>query len=101
MTTPEAFANALAATHYAIAAAITSAYPRAPVPVAPAVPDDFDWSELDAFVHHLGFTADESDAAQHLYRLLFAVHRIAYREGAGRNSPWGPARLNLRQHPEE
>ncbi|MFI6156025.1 hypothetical protein ACIBCA_25455 [Kitasatospora sp. NPDC051170] len=98
MIAPDPFANAIAATHYAIAASINTVFPLAAMPV---VPDDFDWPELDTLVHHLGFVADESDAAQHLYRLLFAVHRIAYREGAGRNSPWLPTRLNPRETPEE
>ncbi|MFJ6775422.1 hypothetical protein ACIQOV_31415 [Kitasatospora sp. NPDC091257] len=64
------------------------------VPVAPPVPDDFDWPALEDFVHHLGFAADDSDTALNLYRLLFAVQRIAYREAAGRNSPWQATRLH-------
>ncbi|MGW2372796.1 hypothetical protein [Kitasatospora sp. NPDC001683] len=88
-----AVANALAAAHYAVAAAFNS---LSPAPVTPPVPDDFDWPQLEAFVFHLGFAADESDAALDLYRLLFAVQRIAYREAAGRNSPWPATRLTPR-----
>ncbi|MFE4397239.1 MULTISPECIES: hypothetical protein [Streptomycetaceae] len=73
--------NALAASHYA---------------VAPPVPDDFDWPKLETFVHDLGFAADDSDTALNLYRLLFAVQRVAYREAAGRNSPWQATRLHPR-----
>ncbi|MGW3076813.1 hypothetical protein [Kitasatospora sp. NPDC001132] len=88
-------ANALAAANYAVAAAFNALFG---VAVAPPVPDDFDWPKLDAFVHHLGFAADDSDTALNLYRLLFAVQRIAYREAAGRNSPWSAARLSPRPH---
>ncbi|MFE6056532.1 hypothetical protein ACFQ6N_37815 [Kitasatospora sp. NPDC056446] len=86
-------ANALAAANYAVAAAFNT---LAIAPVAPPVPDDFDWPELESFIHDLGFAADDSDAALNLYRLLFAVQRIAYREAAGRNSPWLATRLNPR-----
>ncbi|MFE5583315.1 hypothetical protein [Kitasatospora sp. NPDC056531] len=90
-----AVANALAATHYAVAAAFNS---LAATPVTPPVPDDFDWPDLESFVFRLGFAADGSDTALNLYRLLFAVQRIAYREAAGRNSPWLASRLNPRAH---
>ncbi|MFJ2575360.1 hypothetical protein [Kitasatospora aureofaciens] len=95
MSDPHAnpLANALAATNYAVAAAFNALGPTA---VTPATPDDFDWPELEAFIHQLGFDADHSDAALNLYRLLTAVQRIAYREGAGRNPTWSPARLNPR-----
>ncbi|MET8544570.1 hypothetical protein ABZW03_28595 [Kitasatospora sp. NPDC004799] len=88
-------ANALAAANYAVAAAFNTVFG---VAVAPPVPDDFDWPELETFVHHLGFAADDSDTALNLYRLLFAVQRIAYREAAGRNTPWDATRLNPRSH---
>ncbi|MFJ6622657.1 hypothetical protein ACIQOW_34385 [Kitasatospora sp. NPDC091335] len=88
--------NALAAANYAVAAAFNA---LSGVSVAPAVPDDFDWPGLETFVHRLGFAADDSDTALNLYRLLFAVQRIAYREGAGRNSPWLATRLNSRPQP--
>ncbi|MER7669435.1 hypothetical protein ABTY61_13310 [Kitasatospora sp. NPDC096128] len=87
--------NALAAAQYAVAAAFNSLSPI-PTPVTPPVPDDFDWPTLEAFVFHLGFAADDSDAALNLYRLLFAVQRIAYREAAGRNAPWPATRLGPR-----
>ncbi|MFJ2191488.1 hypothetical protein ACIOJE_26750 [Kitasatospora sp. NPDC087861] len=87
---PDPLANALAATHYAVATAFNALVPG----TAPPVPDDFDWRELEAVIYHLGFAADESDAALNLYRLLAAVQRIAYREAAGRNSTGHPARLN-------
>ncbi|WP_395295870.1 hypothetical protein ACF9IK_22120 [Kitasatospora hibisci] len=83
--------NALAATHYAVAAAFNAHTGGTPVPPAP---DDFDWRQLEAFVHRLGFEADHSDATLNLYRLLTAVQRIAHREAAGRNTDWHPARLN-------
>ncbi|MFF2748749.1 hypothetical protein ACFVVA_24825 [Kitasatospora sp. NPDC058048] len=86
-------ANALAAANYAVAAAFNTVFG---VAVAPPVPDDFDWPKLEDFVHHLGFAADDSDTALNLYRLLFAVQRVAYREAAGRNSPWHATRLNPR-----
>ncbi|WP_405361078.1 hypothetical protein OG535_22960 [Kitasatospora sp. NBC_00085] len=86
-------ANALAAAHYAVAAAFNA---HTATGCTPTVPDDFDWPQLEAFIHQLGYDADESDAALNLYRLLTAVQRIAYREGAGRNTTWHPARLNLR-----
>ncbi|MFD8784674.1 hypothetical protein [Kitasatospora sp. NPDC059599] len=92
-TPTPAVANALAATHYAVAAAFNT---LAGVPVTPPVADDFDWPDLETFIHHLGFAADDSETALNLYRLLFAVQRIAYREAAGRNSPWSAARLNPR-----
>ncbi|MFE6504360.1 hypothetical protein [Kitasatospora sp. NPDC057738] len=85
--------NALAAANYAVAAAFNTVFG---VAVAPPVPDDFDWPKLEDFVHHLGFAADDSDTALNLYRLLFAVQRVAYREAAGRNSPWLATRLNPR-----
>ncbi|MGW3183612.1 hypothetical protein ACWDD9_30485 [Kitasatospora sp. NPDC001119] len=85
--------NALAATHYAVAAAFNALFG---VAVAPPVPDDFDWPKLENFVHDLGFAADDSDTALNLYRLLFAVQRVAYREAAGRNSPWQATRLHPR-----
>ncbi|MEU6233558.1 hypothetical protein [Kitasatospora sp. NPDC047058] len=84
-------ANALAAATYAVAAAFNAHTGGTPVPPAP---DDFDWPQLEAFVHGLGFEADHSDAALNLYRLLTAVQRIAYREAAGRNTTWHPTRLN-------
>ncbi|MEU9041831.1 MULTISPECIES: hypothetical protein [unclassified Kitasatospora] len=90
---PDPLANALAATQYAVAAAFNA---LATDPVTPPVPDDFDWPDLESFVFNLGFAADDSDAALNLYRLLFAVQRIAYREAAGRNSPWLATRLNPR-----
>ncbi|MFJ9607208.1 hypothetical protein ACIRS1_12805 [Kitasatospora sp. NPDC101176] len=83
--------NALAATHYAVAAAFRDYAPTAGVP---AVPDDFDWPRLEAFLHRLGFEADHSVVALDLYRLLTAVQRIAYREAAGRNTAWPATRLN-------
>ncbi|WP_316526673.1 hypothetical protein [Kitasatospora brasiliensis] len=85
--------NALAAANYAVAAAFNALFG---VAVAPPVPDDFDWAELDTFVFDLGFAADDSETALNLHRLLFAVQRIAYREAAGRNSPWAATRLNPR-----
>ncbi|MFD7583162.1 hypothetical protein [Kitasatospora sp. NPDC059817] len=88
-------ANALAATHYAVAAAFNTLAPG----VAQPVPDDFDWRELEAFIFHLGFAADDSDAALNLYRLVTAVQRIAYREAAGRNAAGHPARLNPHLNP--
>ncbi|MBP0451383.1 hypothetical protein J5Y04_17785 [Kitasatospora sp. RG8] len=88
--------NALAAAHFAVAAAFNA---HARGDVTPAVPDDFDWPQLEAFIHQLGYEADESDAALNLYRLLTAAQRIAYREGAGRNTTWHPARLNPRPRP--
>ncbi|MFJ7276601.1 hypothetical protein [Kitasatospora sp. NPDC098663] len=92
---PNPLANALAATHYAVAAAFNTLAPGAARPV----PDDFDWRELEAFIFHLGFAADDSDAALNLYRLLTAVQRIAYREAAGRNAAGHPARLNPHLNP--
>ncbi|MEV7775377.1 hypothetical protein [Kitasatospora sp. NPDC086791] len=72
-------------------------YPMQPTdPRIRAYTDDFDWSELETFIHHLGFAADDSETALNFYRLLFAVQRIAYREAAGRNSPWSATRLNPR-----
>ncbi|MBO1417812.1 hypothetical protein, partial [Streptomyces sp. FH025] len=62
-----AVANALAATNYAVAAVFNA---LATGPVVPPVPDDFDWPELENFVHDLGFAADHSDVALNLYRLL-------------------------------
>ncbi|MGA5818404.1 hypothetical protein ACPC54_11155 [Kitasatospora sp. NPDC094028] len=91
--TPEAVANALAATRYAVAAAFNS---TSSTPATKPVPDDFDWPALEDFIHHLGIAADDSEAALNLYRLLMAVQRIAYREGAGRNSPFPATRLNSR-----
>ncbi|MEV7778836.1 hypothetical protein [Kitasatospora sp. NPDC088351] len=93
---PPPLANALAAAHYAVAAAF-DAY--ADHPCGPVVPDDFDWPELEAFLYELGYEADESDVALNLYRLLTAVQRIAYREAAGRNATWHPGRLNPRPRP--
>ncbi|WP_030060824.1 MULTISPECIES: hypothetical protein [Streptomyces] len=90
---PDPIANAVAAAQYAVAAAFNT---FSAAPVTPPVPDDFDWPDLETFIHHLGFAADDSDTALNLYRLLFAVQRIAYREAAGRNSPWHAARLNPR-----
>ncbi|MFE4977016.1 hypothetical protein ACFRAR_33540 [Kitasatospora sp. NPDC056651] len=86
-------ANALAAANYAVATAFNTTFG---VTVAPPVPDDFDWPELEEFVHDLGFAADDSDTALNLYRLLVVVQRIAYCEAAGRNSPWQDTRLNPR-----
>ncbi|MFI9331655.1 hypothetical protein ACIGZJ_29460 [Kitasatospora sp. NPDC052868] len=90
-------ANALAATHYAVAAAFLTHARHHHIPTQlPSCPDDFDWPQLEALIHRLGYEADESDAALNLYRLLTAVQRIAYREGAGRNANWHSARLNPR-----
>ncbi|MQS13671.1 hypothetical protein F7Q99_15670 [Streptomyces kaniharaensis] len=96
--TTDPVVNALAATRYAVAAAFNSFGPAA---VTPAAPDDFDWPELEAFIHQLGFAADHSDADLNLYRLLTAVQRIAYREGAGRNPNWSRARLNPLPRPAD
>ncbi|MFF7992983.1 hypothetical protein ACFZDG_24710 [Kitasatospora xanthocidica] len=91
----DSVANALAAAQYAVAAAFNT---FSAVSVTPPVADDFDWPDLENFIHHLGFAADDSETALNLYRLLFAVQRIAYREAAGRNSPWLATRLNPRSH---
>ncbi|MEV7778070.1 hypothetical protein [Kitasatospora sp. NPDC088351] len=92
-------ANALSATHYAVSTAFTAHAERHHLSTQlPPAPDDFDWPQLEHFIHHLGFEADESDAVLSLYRLLTAVQRIAYREAAGRNSTWHPTRLHPRPH---
>ncbi|MEV7778059.1 hypothetical protein [Kitasatospora sp. NPDC088351] len=87
--------NALAATRYAVATAFTAHTDRHLLPaLLPPAPDDFDWPQLEAFIHELGYEADESDAVLSLYRLLTAVQRIAYREAAGRNSTWHATRVH-------
>ncbi|MGW4896950.1 hypothetical protein ACWEQL_32535 [Kitasatospora sp. NPDC004240] len=88
-------ANALAATRYAVATAFAAHAERHHLGArSPAEPDDFDAPQFASFIHQLGYEADESTAAHSFYRLLLAVQRIAYDEGAGRNSDHSPARLN-------